>query len=135
MQNGHLQLGSAQIASTDPFRLTLIGTAPFVAGIIVLWLLIKFNPGGWWQILFWYLEFAVANTLFSSPSDLQSAGIPLILVLLLFGAFKLANLNLPPEYIVNLTAFFFSLAKIFAFALTINLILLLPLNLLHKKLP
>lgn len=134
-KDGRLTLGSAQIAQTDPFRLTLIGTAPFVAGIIVLWLLIKFNPGGWWQILFWYLEFAVANTLFSSPSDLQSAGIPLILVLLLFGVFKLANLNLPPELILNLTAFFFSLTKIFAFALAINLILLLPLNLLHKKLP
>jgi len=131
-KDGHLTLGSAQIAQTDPFRLTLIGAAPFIAGVAVLWLLIKFNPGGWWQILFWYLEFAVANTLFSSPSDLQSAGIPLILVLLLLGVFQLTNINLP----VSLLPFansFSSLAAVFGYTLIINLILLLPLKLLLSR--
>ena len=134
-KDGHLTLGSAQIAQTDPFRLTLIGTAPFIAGVAVLWLLIKFNPGGWWQILFWYLEFTVANTLFSSPSDLQSAGIPLVLVLILLGVFKLTNLNLPVSLLPFLANSFSALASVFAYTLVINLVLLLPLKLFSKNLP
>ena len=134
-KDGHLTLGSAQIAQTDPFRLTLIGTAPFIAGVAVLWLLIKFNPGGWWQILFWYLEFTVANTLFSSPSDLQSAGIPLVLVLILLGVFKLTNLNLPISLLPFLANSFSALASVFAYTLVINLVLLLPLKLFSKNLP
>lgn len=134
-KDGHLTLGSAQIAQTDPFRLTLIGAAPFIAGVAVLWLLIKFNPGGWWQILFWYLEFTVANTLFSSPSDLQSAGIPLILVLILLGVFQLTNINLPVSLLPFLTNSFSALAAIFGYTLIINLVLLLPLRLFSKNLP
>jgi len=130
LKDGHLTLGSAQIAPADPFRLTLIGTAPFIAGVAVLWLLIKFNPGGWWQILFWYLEFTVANTLFSSPSDLQSAGIPLILVLLLLGVFQLTNLNLPASLLPFLANSFSSLASVFGYTLIINLALLLSLKFL-----
>ncbi|MBU1499953.1 hypothetical protein KKE48_03745 [Patescibacteria group bacterium] len=133
-KDGHLTLGSAQIAQTDPFRLTLIGAAPFIAGVAVLWLLIKFNPGGWWQILFWYLEFTVANTLFSSPSDLQSAGIPLVLVLILLGVFQLTNINLPVSLLPFLTNSFSALAAIFGYTLIINLVLLLPLRLFSKKL-
>lgn len=133
-KDGRLTLGSAQIAQTDPFRLTLIGAAPFIAGVAVLWLLIKFNPGGWWQILFWYLEFTVANTLFSSPSDLQSAGIPLVLVLILLGVFQLTNINLPASLLPFLTNSFSALAAIFGYTLIINLVLLLPLRLFSKKL-
>lgn len=133
-KDGRLTLGSAQIAQTDPFRLTLIGAAPFIAGVAVLWLLIKFNPGGWWQILFWYLEFTVANTLFSSPSDLQSAGIPLVLVLILLGVFQLTNINLPVSLLPFLTNSFSALAAIFGYTLIINLVLLLPLRLFSKKL-
>lgn len=134
LKDGHLTLGSAQIAQTDPFRLTLIGAAPFIAGVAVLWLLIKFNPGGWWQILFWYLEFTVANTLFSSPSDLQSAAVPVILILILLGVFKLANLSVPITLLPYLTNIFSSLATVFGHTLIINLALLLPLKLFSKKL-
>ena len=91
--NGHLPLGSAQIALTDPFRLTLVGTAPFLTGILALWLLLQFGLGinfenfiinsfieNWAlkivNFLYLYFVFAIANTLFSSPSDLQSASIP-----------------------------------------------------------
>ena len=145
--NGHLTLGSAQIALTDPFRLTLIGTAPFITGILALWLLLRFGLGinfdnfnfeipSLFRISslgFGYLVFAISNTLFSSPSDLQSASIPLILVLIIFGAFKLANFNLPPTLIPYLSNFFFILAIIFFISLTINLIFLLPLKYLRRR--
>lgn len=132
LKNGHLTLGSAQIALTDPFRLTLIGIAPFLNGLLGLWLLIKFNPGGWWQILFAWLAFSLANTLFSSPSDLQAAAVPIILVLLLFGLSQVLNLSLPADWLPALSNFFFSLAKVFGLALALNLILLLCLKFLLR---
>lgn len=133
LKDGHLTLGSAQIALTDPFRLTLIGIAPFLNGLLGLWLLIYFNPGGWWQILFAWLAFSLANTLFSSPSDLQSAAVPILLVLIIFGLAKLLNLSLPPNWLPYLTNFFMSLAKVFGLALALNLILLLPFKLFRKS--
>lgn len=133
IKEGGLSLGSAQIGATDPFRLTLIGLAPFISGLTVLWLLIKFNPGGWWQILFGYLAFTIANTLFSSPSDLQAAAVPIVLVLILFGVFQMAHLFLPPTLVPALSVFFLSLVKIFCLALALNLLLLLPLKVYHLK--
>ncbi|MCX6817047.1 MAG: hypothetical protein NTZ93_04220 [Candidatus Beckwithbacteria bacterium] len=130
LKDNHLSLGSAQIGQTDPFRMTLIGLAPLITGATVLWLLIKFNPGGWWLILFGYLMFAVSNTLFSSPSDLQSAGVPVILILLLLGILQLTRLSFPIALLPYLANFFSSLATVFTYTLIINLVLLLPLKLL-----
>lgn len=136
LKDGHLALGSAQIASTDSFRLTLIGLAPFITGAVSLWLLFNFGFGD----LAWYLKlgsgylvFAIANTLFSSPSDLQAAAVPLILVVILFGLFSLTHLDLPPALIPALQNFFFQLAKLFSYTLMINLVLLLPLRLISAR--
>ncbi|KKW02867.1 MAG: putative membrane protein [Candidatus Beckwithbacteria bacterium GW2011_GWC2_49_11] len=153
LREGELRLGSAQIAATDPIRLTLIGTAPFVVGLIVLYLLIRvglnlnlaenllsqlqtlsaFLP--FYRLaLTLYLVFAIANTMFSSPSDLQAAGVPVVLILILLGVFKLANLNLPaaiPQFTANL---FWLLASLFALILILNLALLLPLRFLKSLL-
>ncbi len=131
--NGELRLGSAQIALTDPFRLTLIGIAPFMVGMAVLWALIYFGLDptlGWWRLLMAYLIFSVSNTLFSSASDLQAAAIPLILVLIIFGLFELTNLNLPPQLIEFLPGFFWQLTRVFGYTLAVNLVLLLPLKFL-----
>lgn len=138
LKDNHLTLGSAQIAHTDPFRLTLIGLAPFVTGIAVLWLLIHFgleNSIGYWKLVIGYCVFAIANTLFSSPSDLQSAGVPIILVLILLGIFQLTHVSLPIALLPYLSNLFSSLSRIFSYTLIINLALLLPLKLFGKKLP
>jgi hypothetical protein len=133
LKDGELRLGSAQIALTDPFRLTLIGIAPFITGMAFLWALIYFGLDptlGWWRLLIGYLIFSVANTLFSSASDLQAAAIPLILVLIIFGLFELTNLDLPPKLIEFLPGFFWQLTRVFGYTLAVNLILLLPLKFL-----
>ncbi|MBU2052203.1 hypothetical protein KKH13_03310 [Patescibacteria group bacterium] len=134
LKDGHLNLGSAQIASTDPLRLTLIGVAPFLAGTATLWGLIQFglvDSLGWWRLLTGFLIFAVANTLFSSASDLQAAAIPVILTLIVFGLFSLTNLNLPTSLIEFFPGFFFNLARMLGYTLVVNLALLLPLKFLH----
>lgn len=130
VHDGHLTLGSAQIALTDPFRLTLIGIAPFISGTAALWFLFNFSHGYpvYLLLITYYCIFAIANTLFSSASDLQAAAIPLILVMLIFGAFSLAKLNLPPSLIPWLQDFFFNLARTLTYTLGVNLILLLPLK-------
>lgn len=138
IHDGHLTLGSAQIALTDPFRLTLIGLAPFLAGTAVLWLLIgnwelvTGNSIWYWQLVIGYLVFAIANTLFSSASDLQAAAAPLILVLLVLGGFSLINLSLPADLVPTMQAFFFNLARVFGYTLGINLLLLLLLKFLPR---
>jgi len=155
-KNNQLMLGSAQIASTDPFRLTLIGTAPFLTGTLTLYLILRlglnlnlasltltnFLP----QILssiqqlsllpllgIFYLLFSISNTMFSSPSDLQAAGLPIVLLLIILGTFKLANLIIPPLILTSLTNLFLLLATIFTLILILNLLLLFPLKLLQSK--
>lgn len=135
IQDGHLTLGSAQIALTDPFRLTLIGIAPFISGTVGLWLMFNLGSGDlawYWKLGLGYLVFTVANTLFSSASDLQAAAVPLILVLLVLGGFSLANLSLPSDLVPAMQTFFFNLARVFAYTLGVNLILLLPLKFLSR---
>jgi hypothetical protein len=138
-----LRLGSAQIGLTDPIRLTLIGAAPFVTGTIALWLILVVGLGlnlshltlpvfNYWHILFYYLIFAISNTMFSSPSDLQAAALPIVLLLIILGLFQLTNLNIPVSLIGLTTNLFWLLALIFALVLILNLLLLLPLRLLRR---
>src|SRR3989338_5643040 len=54
ISEGQLRLGSAQIASTDPLRLTLIGVAPFITGVLTLLLTFNFGFGD----LAWYWKLA-----------------------------------------------------------------------------
>ena len=147
----HLQLGSAQIGSCDPIRLTLIGTAPFINGTIILWLLLTIglhldlstNLLSQLPLLtslpcltlfaVGYLVFAISNTMFSSPSDLQSAGFPVFLLLFLFGIFQLTNLNPPQLFLTFANNLFSTLSVIFVIVLATNLLTLLPLKLLTKK--
>ncbi len=152
LKNNQLKLGSAQIAATDPIRLTLIGTAPFITGTLALWLLLTFglnlnlaqlslssfpvifHQPTWLLILSFYLLFAISNTMFSSPSDLQAAGLPIILLLIFLGTLKLLNLNLPPTTIPYFTNFFYSLTTLFILVLLLNLSLLLIFQLARRLL-
>jgi len=156
LQNNKIKLGSAQISSADPLRLTLIGTAPFILGTFTLWSLLFFglnlNPATLsltnfipqlFQtisqtpitilLIIFYLLFTISNTMFSSASDLQAAGLPIILVLLFFGIFKLTNLNLPVSIVSYFSNLLLLISTIFLLTLSLNLTLLLPLKLINKK--
>jgi len=156
LQDNKLKLGSAQISSADPFRLTLIGTAPFILGTFTLWSLLYFglnlNPATlsptnfitqFFQsfsqtpiiLLFivYYLLFTISNTMFSSVSDLQAAGLPIIFILIVFGIFKLTNLNLPISIISYFSNFLLLISTIFFLTFFLYLILLFPLKFINKK--
>lgn len=153
LKHNQLRLGSAQIAATDPFRLTLIGSAPFIIGILILWAILtlglninlstinlptlKHTLQAPYYILLPSLYFliTITNTMFSSPSDLQAAGMPLILILILLGTFKLAHLQPPQIIISSFTNLFLLLATIFFLMFILNLLSLFFLKILNKKSP
>ena len=150
LEDNHLKLGSAQIALTDPFRLTLIGSAPFITGTAILWLLLTLGLSINFQaplslnltqisslpllplFLSAYFLFAISNTMFSSTSDLQAAIVPIIFTLIIFGIFYLLKLNLPLALTQSLSQGFTLISLIFFSTLAINLIILLPLKLINR---
>lgn len=161
MPDGHLRLGYVETARCDPFRDSLIGTAPLLAGGAVILYLgsnqlgaaqlsTTFWGGQWqafWQALstlparpdFWlwfYLAFAVSTTMLPSASDRQG-WLPLGLVLLgLLGVALVAGAG--PWMLEKLAPPFnqglLVIAAIFGTSLVIHLILLLPVWLVHKLL-
>ncbi len=148
LKDNQLKLGSAQIARTDPIRLTLIGTAPFISGTLILWLILTLglnlnltnlslspilSTPPFLIFLFTYLLFAITNTMFSSPSDLQAAALPIILLLIIIGIFQLTSLNPPQAFFTYSTNLFSLLTTIFISVFILNLILILPLKLITKN--
>lgn len=74
-----IKLGTVQIAETDPFRRFLIGVAPLIVGVTLLFLSLaifqKFGAGSawWWSVVFYYFVFQVGNSMFSSKKDMEGA--------------------------------------------------------------
>jgi hypothetical protein len=104
-RGGQLEMGSLQVAKTDPIRGSLIGVAPLVGGILAIFVIGWWALGvdalarmaqngdpadiasGLWRALqvpdFWlwlYLIFAISNAMLPSTSDRRSW--PLVLVFL-----------------------------------------------------
>ncbi|OGE72554.1 hypothetical protein A3H40_00435 [Candidatus Daviesbacteria bacterium RIFCSPLOWO2_02_FULL_38_15] len=85
-----IKLGGVQIGKTDPFRKTLIGVAPVLAGTAAILGILYFaqiDQYVFWQIvLSLYLIFAIGNTMFSSKKDLEGItgfGVAILLVILI----------------------------------------------------
>ena len=71
-----VKLGSVQIAKTDPLRRTIIGVAPVIFGLLLIFTALYFIQSSgefiWWQAaLVLYLVFAICNTMFSSKKDVE----------------------------------------------------------------
>ncbi len=88
-----VKMGSVSIAQTDPFRRFLIGVAPLIFGLGVLFLLFwYFLPTltlvSWQTAVLLYAVFEISNTMFSSRKDMEGAigllGLCLVFVVLLF---------------------------------------------------
>lgn len=70
-----VKLGSAQIHKTDPIRRTIIGVAPVLVGLGLIFSLSWYATSnalslGLWT-LFFYLIFIISNTMFSSKKDME----------------------------------------------------------------
>jgi len=84
----NFKLGGVKIQATDPVRRTIIGLAPVLLGLIIIWvasgLWTSLASYSWYKILYVFLLFQVGHTMFSSRQDLQGALIGLFIIVLLF---------------------------------------------------
>jgi len=83
-----IRMGSVAVAKVDILRSLLIGLAPFITGLTILFLafalfLSHIHSLNYWLIgLFVYLLFVITYSMFSSKKDLEGAGFFVILILL-----------------------------------------------------
>jgi hypothetical protein len=78
------QLGSLAIAQVDPFRRTLIGIAPFILGMTLIYLIVNYFDLKFIldlaNIVKFYFIFVTANSMISSKKDLEAAIVPLVII-------------------------------------------------------
>lgn len=153
---GILQLGSVEIESVDPLRSTLIGAAPLLAGLAALTALVRLWPGigvAWvafewtipaairtvevaaaapWFGLWFYLAWAVSNTMLPSPADRRGWLTVLIVIAAVLGVS--IYLGYGPQILVSvenpLSLALRSMAGIFGLTIALDLLACLPLMLL-----
>ncbi len=158
MANGHLRLGYVETAAADPLRDGIIGTAPLLAGGLVigflgtrmlgLGALAQLATGGEWDAFwsgisglpqqqdFWlwfYLAFAVSSTMLPSSSD-RRAWLPISIGVAVIVAAALL-FGAGPWMLANLAPYLnralHAVGMVFAISLILHAVLILPVMLLR----
>ena len=84
LEESNVRTGSVLIAKTDPIRRAVIGVAPVFVGLGALftisYLLPQFAFSYWVLGIGYWVLFAVSNTMFSSPEDME--GFPAVAITL-----------------------------------------------------
>jgi len=160
LPNGRLQMGYVETERSDVFRDSLVGAAPLIVGsLFVAYVgMMRLNLDALWSVyynyknidlllkgiraiptlpdfyLWFYLVFAVSSTMMPSESDRHAwlelvawVSIPLILAIFA-GAGSWMLTNLTP----TLNNFLSVVATLFGFSLVLQIILLLPIMLIHR---
>lgn len=146
IEQKNVRTGSVSIAQSDPIRRAIIGIAPIFVGLGLLGVLSYFLPGVWEQVrldianeilftsysiyvlmLMVYALFAVSNTMFSSPEDMEGFWPVVGVITLLFAAAYIAGIriNLTESTLANLTSFFQSIAVNLGYIAGLNIVLFL----------
>lgn len=93
LEKGKIRAGKLEIGDCDPFRKTLIGIAPMIIGLTLIYLIgyfffpFPFIPHAKYFILYIlgsYLLITVSATMFSSPKDLESLIIVVPIITVIF---------------------------------------------------
>jgi len=129
-----VKTGSVMIAATDPFRRYTIGLAPVFAGLMAItalsYLLSLSTTYDLLSIFYFYLLFAVSNSMFSSREDLKGF-IPFILTLtILIAAAYIAGIRvgLTGPILAFVIKILDALTKSLGVVLALNIIGLLLVN-------
>lgn len=129
-----VKLGSVQIGHTDPFRRTIIGVAPVLLGLLLIFsifLFVKIGVNPWWQaFLALYLIFQIGNTMFSSKKDIEGSLLFIILVFVLSGISIFALYLWNPQLLQNISKLDLKFAVPFFKQASIYLIIPVALDLL-----
>ena len=139
-----MRTGSVSIAQSDPIRRAIIGIAPVFVGLGILGLLSYFLPGVWEQValdaqngilltsygvylfvLMGYAFFAVSNTMFSSPEDLEGFWpVVGVLALVSIALFLIGiRINLTEITLFAVTQFLRSTGTILGYVALLNILL------------
>lgn len=78
VEGKRVKLGSVQVGQSDPFRSFLIGSAPLIVGLALIFTILaifaRLNFSGLWPTLILsYTLFQIGNTMFSSKRDMEGA--------------------------------------------------------------
>ena len=119
----------------DFIRSILVGIAPFLGGLISLWILIqtKLFPGNvWWQtLLFGYLILTISANMFSSKQDLVDVGYLIPFGLFIAFLFYLFPPSLSPSVLNQLALpisyFIQTIQPLLLFSLVVHAILIVIL--------
>jgi hypothetical protein len=107
IEGDRVRLGSVQIGKTDPFRRTLIGLAPILVGLSVLFVLLFFflpkefvlsGESLLQSALLFYAVFVIGNTMFSSRRDIEGSMGFLVAILILLVVLYVAGVRLPESF-------------------------------------
>lgn len=93
-ENEEIQAGKLMLGKVDPFRHTVIGLAPIIIGLVLIYLIAIFFLPSYPQLpiinyqlsIIIYLIFTISVTMFSSKKDLESMLIAGPLVILIIGS-------------------------------------------------
>lgn len=100
-----IKLGSVAIGRSDPIRRFLIGVAPVILGIVVIYVVLSFAKSSAAPLslnfLLFYSLFVIGNTMFSSRKDMEGALVLLISIFIILGASYYAGARLPQEFFSN----------------------------------
>ena len=95
------RMGHITVAKTDPFRLTIIGVAPMIIGLMIIYFLGNILPppsrspfGHLEGVLAIYFLFITSTTMFSSKQDLKSLLVSLPITILIMTALYLTGIKI-----------------------------------------
>ena len=144
----HIKYGTAEIEVTDPFRSSIIGIAPLIFGIILIYLLtlnINFNFFSWVDAIKLFLISQISNSMFLSDSDTKDLKVVLFISFIILLSLFFIDVNYSffsfDETLTSIKNFFFNssyvlflknLNLIFLVTVILNLLSILFLNLLLK---
>lgn len=152
MRGKHFSLGSVTVDRSDPLRESLIGVAPFIFGLVAVWLLMGFGFSLWtpneplqvWDAiastitdpLTWiclYFVFAVSTSMIPSESDREPWG---IIIAIFAGIGVLALIlgwtpNLTPDLLAFLQTVLTTLIFVFGIIVVVNGALAIVIGLLE----
>lgn len=138
-----IRMGSVEIARVGRIRQLLIGLAPVLSGLSILFFAFKFllpNLPSFNYLfigLFIYLVFTIANSMFSSRKDLEGAGLMLIIVFLIIAILYILNKQFLISLLVSTLSFmpvnYFQVAAIYLMIpLILDILTILVLRLLIR---
>jgi hypothetical protein len=140
--DGSVRAGSVKIARVDPFRQTIVGIAPLIIGLVLVYVIsLVFFPsftfirntsyGILYTIIGIYFLFLVTTTMFTSRKDLDSFLIVAPIITLLLISFYIAGVRVSfsAQLIDSLTVVFSHLDFVLGISAIVNCLLLIILNL------